>query len=102
MKYEHDCSHCTFIGTFADMDVHICKGETEFQTSIIARFSSDGPDYASSPVSIFKDQIKNNKRICGNNEDGTAWDMTFHDYLMSDKIIPYHKAWLIALAMTPA
>jgi hypothetical protein len=40
--FEHDCTWCVFLGHYRDADLYICPGN-----SIIARFSSDGPDYES-------------------------------------------------------
>ena len=91
-QFEHDCTACKFIATINEMDIYLCPGNGD--PSIIARFSSDGPDYASNRVSDFKRSISENNLISG---DG--WQMPFRDYLMSDKAIDYHKAWLIALTM---
>jgi len=96
MLFEHNCDVCTFLSTIGGMDVHVCKGA---DPSIIARFSSEGSDYASMPLEMYKRQIKQNCTIGGTNDDGTTWTMKFQDYLMSDKVINYHKAWLIGLAM---
>ena len=91
-QFQHDCTACKFIATINEMDVYICK--SGIGQSIIARFSSDGPDYASTDLAIFKRSIAENNQI-----GGEGWQMPFRDYLMSDKVIDYHKAWLIALAM---
>jgi hypothetical protein len=43
-RYEHDCNACVYLGKHKEFDLYFC--DTAFPT-IIARFSSDGPDYAS-------------------------------------------------------
>jgi hypothetical protein len=40
--FEHDCDHCVFLGHYENADLYICPGNT-----VLARFSSDGPDYES-------------------------------------------------------
>ena len=47
-RYSHDCDCCRFVGFDGDADVYM-HGET-----VIRRFSSDGPDYASFPMGIAK------------------------------------------------
>ena len=93
-KHTHDCERCTFLGHFCDHDVYICQDSGGIGPSIIARFGDDGPEYASTPLRIFQRQINENSRIGGND-----WSMPFRDYLFSDKVIPYHKAWMLALAV---
>ncbi len=44
-RYTHDCSTCTFLGTYSNhsVDLYFCPaGKT-----LISRRSSDGPDYVS-------------------------------------------------------
>jgi len=96
MKFEHDCESCSFIRHIGGMDIYLCKGP---DPSIIALFSSKGSDYTSMSLEVFKRQIKTNVNVEGTLQDGTKWNMNFGDYLMSDKVINYHKAWLIGLAM---
>jgi hypothetical protein len=43
-KYDHDCDRCQFLGTFDGHDLYYCPGGGP---TIIARYSSDGPDYSS-------------------------------------------------------
>ena len=43
-KYKHDCDHCTFLGHYNRADLYWCGGK---YPTIIARYSSDGPDYVS-------------------------------------------------------
>jgi hypothetical protein len=46
--YEHDCDHCWFLGRYmaaeGEMDLYV---HPERHPTVIARFSSDGPDYSS-------------------------------------------------------
>lgn len=46
--FEHDCTCCTFLGTFDERDLYHHGGS--FETTLIARWSSDGPDYTSGMV----------------------------------------------------
>lgn len=97
-KFEHDCNRCDFIAHMQGMDIHICPGGALGPT-LIARHSSDGSDYSSIELAIFQRLIRDNGTI----GSSVAGDMSFRDYLMSDKCSPQHKAWLIALQMwTPA
>lgn len=43
-KYKHDCNACIFLGHLEGADHYICKD------SLIARDSSEGPDYSSFPI----------------------------------------------------
>lgn len=42
--YEHDCPVCIFLGTFRAHDLYLCVNEP---VTVLARWSSDGPDYLS-------------------------------------------------------
>lgn len=67
-KYKHDCDQCHFVGNISypgplsdgsapltNADLYYCeRAESDMGGSVIARHSSDGPDYASAPVSIIK------------------------------------------------
>ena len=44
-RFAHDCSACRYLGQFGESDLYFCKGS--FESSVIARRSSDGPDYSS-------------------------------------------------------
>jgi hypothetical protein len=48
--YVHDCAACTFLGRYdwggQSYDLYTCKQGRDWPT-VIARFSSDGPDYLS-------------------------------------------------------
>ena len=49
-RYEHDCEACQFIGQDGLFDMYVCaKGNKApfSRTTLIARFSDEGPDYAS-------------------------------------------------------
>ena len=46
--YEHDCSHCTFLGTWQDMyDLYVCRNDDYGPDCYVARVSSEGSDYSS-------------------------------------------------------
>ena len=47
----HDCERCTFLGrdTEANSDWYVCESDHGSRT-LIERFSSDAPDYTSTPV----------------------------------------------------
>lgn len=61
MKFKHDCEDCKFLGTITGpsfagkgeqaYDLHYCKN-TELGGLVIARYSSQGSHYASSPISL--------------------------------------------------
>lgn len=96
-KYTHDCEHCQFLGTFFDHDVYVCKrGEGWLDTTIIGRYGDDGPKYASGPLGLFIDALRRNSFI---GVDGKS--VKFHDYLFSQHVCPYHKAWVVALLAAP-
>lgn len=44
-RYKHDCKSCTFLGFLQEFDLYTCP-QGNFPT-IVARFSSKGPDYFS-------------------------------------------------------
>jgi hypothetical protein len=46
-QFTHDCDICTFLGTFNGADLY---HHAESSPTIIARFSSDGPDYTSGVI----------------------------------------------------
>lgn len=46
--FEHDCESCKFLGHYKNQDLYFC--ENEFDSTVIARRSSDGPDYSSGMV----------------------------------------------------
>lgn len=50
-KFKHDCENCTFLGHFYDHDVYKCG------TSLVARYSDTGNEYASYPKSVFVDAL---------------------------------------------
>jgi len=48
-RYKHDCTNCVFLGTYEDnmiYDLYVCATNGNMST-VIARYSSDGPDYFS-------------------------------------------------------
>lgn len=52
--FEHDCDGCIFLGTYTwkerQFDLYFCPNCDE--GSVIARFGSDGPEYASAPLAV--------------------------------------------------
>lgn len=48
-QFEHDCETCVFLGRFNECDLYI---HPETHITVIARWDSDGPKYASSLVFI--------------------------------------------------
>lgn len=45
-RYDHDCESCVFLGPYQQFDLYYC-GDLGRLSTVIARWSSDGPDYAS-------------------------------------------------------
>lgn len=47
-RYEHDCTKCIFLGYEDKYDLYTCLKEDEITIyTVIARYSSEGPDYYS-------------------------------------------------------
>lgn len=44
--YAHDCDDCVFLGHYEGHDLYFCPKEAD-EGTVIARWSGDGPDYAS-------------------------------------------------------
>lgn len=81
--FEHDCSNCEYLGSttfparytktdgseyskLQQADLYCCGSEGSLEgKSIIARFSSEGNDYASSPASIIKKHYFNDELATG-------------------------------------
>ena len=47
-QYKHDCSECVYLGNYKNYDLYV--HEHEYLTELIARYSSDGPDYSAEDV----------------------------------------------------
>ena len=49
--YEHDCGRCEYLGRYEydgdNFDLYYCAHEVGGEPTVIARWSSDGPDYTS-------------------------------------------------------
>ena len=45
-RYEHGCPNCRFLGCVAKYDLYVCE-TSETDISVLARYSSDVPSYAS-------------------------------------------------------
>lgn len=59
--YEHDCENCQFLGSFNGVDLYYCPRQAiDGSPTVIARFSSEGPDYASGMAfgSLHHDNMK--------------------------------------------
>lgn len=58
--FEHDCSGCTYLGSIIDKneapcDLYVCVDHDQIEfSSLIARYSSEGPDYKSCPLLTMK------------------------------------------------
>jgi len=52
-RYQHDCDACVFLGEHKKYDLYFCGGDWP---TVIARYSSDGPDYTSGIA--FKDHVE--------------------------------------------
>jgi hypothetical protein len=54
-RYEHDCSRCVFLGRYREYDLYWCpqdRSPPNAWPTVIARWSSCGPDYLSGmPIS---------------------------------------------------
>jgi hypothetical protein len=48
VRFEHDCSTCQFLGQAGEFDMYWCPKCDE--GSLIARYGSAGPEYASTPL----------------------------------------------------
>ena len=46
--FRHDCDACVFLGTFGPYDLYLCPNKRGLWHSVIGRYGSDGPSYASS------------------------------------------------------
>lgn len=43
----HDCEDCVFLGHYEEHDLYFCPKEAGSEGTVIARWSGNGPDYAS-------------------------------------------------------
>jgi hypothetical protein len=92
-KFEHDCEGCDFLGHALDADLYICgiDKRDRFSGSVIARYSSDGPDYSSMPTSAVEDMLKRGFSIGDHTQDPP---ITTH--------VPFKSTALLILAMALA
>ena len=51
-KFTHDCDRCKFLGHEGDHDHYLC--DDGITPTLVARRSSEGPDYASCPVDLVR------------------------------------------------
>ena len=54
--FKHDCEACISLGEFKGADLYTCLGQ-----SLVARFSSDGPDYTSIDVFMLRRLLRQPK-----------------------------------------
>jgi len=80
-----------FLGHFFGHDIYVLPG----QDTIVARWGDEPSAYASQILSVFFDQLTDRDHTIGGPNMPT---MPFQDYIFSPYVIPYHKAWLLALA----
>jgi hypothetical protein len=58
-RYIHDCDNCVFLGTYYSYDLYCCVSNIEYNkrndedipSTIVVRYSNDGPDYSSCYIS---------------------------------------------------
>ena len=95
-KFTHDCTTCKYLGHYFNHDVYYCPGDTLFELgTMIARRSSDPPDYSSQPLYLLQSVISDpNHKIRCDHED---WTMAYMDYIFSDKCLIQHKAMIVGL-----
>lgn len=55
-RYTHDCDSCKFLGEHREYDLYYCARCDE--GTVIARYSSDGPGYASIPVALLTEEVQ--------------------------------------------
>lgn len=97
-KFQHDCNTCRFIGHYFNHDVYICSScpiiaRYSNGESIIARYGNGESDFASSDLSYFLKLIIKNNSI---QQIGEVI-VPFQDYLFSEYVSQYHKAWAVAI-----
>ena len=46
-KFVHDCECCKFLGHFSGQDLYFCPQPLFNTPTVVARWSSEGPDYMS-------------------------------------------------------
>ncbi|MHA2427575.1 MAG: hypothetical protein ACXADB_06095 [Candidatus Hermodarchaeia archaeon] len=103
-KFEHNCTGCKFLGHYLGYDVYICSPNdpqskaSGLGTSILARFGNDGPDYASSPLSIFQRMVENNENVKDSTVDPPV-TMPFQEWVFQTDKCVYHAAWMLALTV---
>lgn len=84
--YTHDCDKCLFLGTWRknpdcdnqqDFDLYVCEALTNLpSTNCVARYGSDGPDYASMTL--------------GNG----VWDESLAAYVCGEDRPSMHHCWM--------
>lgn len=53
--FRHDCQRCRYLGSDNQHDHYVCESDSNLDMrSLVARYSSDGPDYISAPTSMVR------------------------------------------------
>jgi hypothetical protein len=71
-RYKHDCELCKYLGRYGKHDLYYCPGGWSQSETIIARYSSEGPDYISglvfaedfAPLTVARDRAKEKGLLC--------------------------------------
>ena len=65
-NFQHDCNECKFLGTInnnlENVDCYYCETSITGST-LIARFSGNGPDYSSMPVNMLRELIHSQHKV---------------------------------------
>jgi len=77
--FTHDCNECTFLGSISaeetthgtPLDVYVHADECD--PTIILRYSNDGPDYYSFPLSVAR-------HVAGHFEKANKWGIAIKLY----------------------
>lgn len=46
-RYIHDCQQCRYLGPYKEYDLYVCSHKDQKIDTVVARYSSDGPEYYS-------------------------------------------------------
>jgi hypothetical protein len=107
-KFKHDCSSCKFLGNYFGFDVYYCANDTLGGLgTVIARHGDEGHEYASQPLKLLQDALRNPEHRIGGTDRTQAdfrgctkdvpWSMPYRDYVFSDRVIDYTKAMIVAI-----
>lgn len=87
-KFTHDCEKCQYLGTEHNHDLYICAARMipGLGPSIIARFSNNGPDYASMPWRTIEQALE-----CGPVMDPIMAAVHIVEEIMANTLMPRSK-----------